>query len=43
MKRISYILEYQKKLEQAGIKTNLVLVKNVIHSFFSLPGKIFND
>ncbi|UJR31672.1 hypothetical protein I4U23_019153 [Adineta vaga] len=29
---------YQKKLEQAGIKTKLVLVKNVIHSFFSLPG-----
>lgn len=33
------LLEYQKKLEQAGVKTKLVLVKEVIHSFFSLPGK----
>ncbi|CAF1140665.1 unnamed protein product [Rotaria magnacalcarata] len=30
--------EYQKKLEQAGVKTKLVLVNNIIHSFFSLPG-----
>ncbi|CAF3859819.1 unnamed protein product, partial [Rotaria sp. Silwood1] len=30
--------EYQKKLEKFGIKTKLVLMKNVIHSFFSLPG-----
>ncbi|CAF3664314.1 unnamed protein product [Rotaria sordida] len=30
--------EYQKKLEKAGIKTKLVLIKDVIHSFFSLPG-----
>jgi acetyl esterase len=30
--------EYQKKLEKSGIKTNLVLIKNAIHSFFSLPG-----
>ncbi|CAF1204005.1 unnamed protein product [Adineta ricciae] len=29
---------YQKKLEQAGVKTQFVLVKGVIHSFFSLPG-----
>lgn len=29
---------YQKKLEDAGIKTKLVLIKGVIHSFFSLPG-----
>jgi hypothetical protein len=36
------ILEYQKKLEKDGIKTKLVLVKNVIHSFFSLPGEIFD-
>jgi acetyl esterase len=35
-------LDYQKKLEEAGVKTNLVLVKNVIHSFFSLPGKIYH-
>jgi len=38
-----FILEYQKKLEQYGIKTKLVLIKNVIHSFFSLPGNIFNN
>jgi hypothetical protein len=44
MKRnLSYILDYQKKLEKAGIKTKLVLMKNVIHSFFSAPGKIFNN
>jgi len=30
--------EYQKKLEKAGTKTKLVLVKNAIHSFFSAPG-----
>ncbi len=34
------ILEYQKKLEKSGIKTKLVLIKNVIHSFFSLPGEM---
>ena len=33
------LVEYQKKLEQAGVKTKLVLVKEVVHSFFSLPGK----
>lgn len=32
------ILEYQKKLEQAGVQAKLVLVKDVIHSFFSNPG-----
>jgi hypothetical protein len=37
-----YILGYQEKLEKAGIKTNLVLIKNVIHSFFSFPGEIFD-
>jgi hypothetical protein len=35
-------LEYQKKLEKSGIKTNLVLIKNAIHTFFSLPGEIFD-
>ncbi|CAF1254840.1 unnamed protein product, partial [Didymodactylos carnosus] len=30
--------DYQKQLEAAGIKTKLVLLKGVIHSFFSLPG-----
>jgi len=30
--------DYQKKLEKAGIKTKLLLIKNVIHSFFSVPG-----
>jgi len=39
----SIFLEYQKKLDQAGVKTKLVLVKNVIHAFFALPGKIFNN
>jgi acetyl esterase len=39
----SYILEYQKKLEAAGVKTKLVLINNVIHSFFSLPGKILDN
>ena len=36
-----YIIDYQKKLEKAGITTKFLLIKNVIHSFFSLPGKIF--
>ena len=35
------ILDYQKKLEKAGIKTNLVVIKGALHSFFGLPGKIF--
>ncbi|CAF3725595.1 unnamed protein product [Adineta steineri] len=30
--------EYQKKLEKAGVKTKLVLIKDVIHAYFSLPG-----
>ena len=39
--KYSDILDYQKKLEEAGVKTKLVCVKNVIHAFFSLPGKIY--
>ncbi|CAF3941814.1 unnamed protein product [Rotaria sordida] len=31
-------LEYQKLLEKAGVQTKLVLMKNVIHLFFTLPG-----
>jgi hypothetical protein len=38
----SYILEYQQKLETAGVKTKLVLIKGVIHTFFSSPGKIID-
>ncbi|CAF1273936.1 unnamed protein product, partial [Didymodactylos carnosus] len=30
--------KYQKLLDKAGIKTKLVLIKGVIHSFFHLPG-----
>ncbi|CAF0722664.1 unnamed protein product [Adineta steineri] len=31
-------LEYQKLLEKAGVQTKLLLVKGVIHGYFSLPG-----
>ncbi|CAF4649716.1 unnamed protein product [Rotaria sp. Silwood2] len=31
-------LEYQKLLEKAGVQTKLVLVKDAVHIFFSLPG-----
>ncbi|CAF0713324.1 unnamed protein product [Adineta steineri] len=31
-------LEYQKLLEKAGVQTKLLLVKGVIHGFFSLHG-----
>ncbi|CAF1302613.1 unnamed protein product [Rotaria sordida] len=31
-------LEYQKLLEKAGVQTKLVLMKDVIHVFFTLPG-----
>ncbi|CAF0975864.1 unnamed protein product [Rotaria sordida] len=31
-------LEYQKLLEKAGVQTKLVLIKGVIHGFFSFPG-----
>ncbi|CAF4549300.1 unnamed protein product [Rotaria sp. Silwood1] len=30
--------EYQKLLEKAGVQTKLVLMKGVVHAFFSLPG-----
>ena len=35
------ILDYQKKLENAGIKTKLVLLKSLLHVYFSYPGEIF--
>ena len=38
LRRDSTILEYQKKLEAAGVRTKLVLIKSVVHSFFALPG-----
>ncbi len=36
------ILDYQEKLEKAGVKTKLVLIKSVIHTYFSFPGEIFD-
>ncbi len=36
------ILDYQKKLESAGIKTKLVSLKGVLHVYFSYPGEIFH-
>ncbi len=39
----SYVLEYQKLLEKAGVQTKLLLVKGVIHGYFSLPGKTIKN
>ena len=38
-----YIKEYQKLLEKAGVKTELLLVKGVLHGFLSLPGNTTNN
>lgn len=35
--------EYQKKLEAAGVRTKLALIKGAVHSFFSLPGRSFDS
>jgi hypothetical protein len=36
---IVFYLDYQEILEKEGVKTKLVLIKGVIHPFFSNPGK----
>ena len=33
------LVEYQKMLEKAGVKTKLVLIEGVVHGFFALPGE----
>ena len=33
------ILEYQKLLDKAGVKTKLVHIEGVVHGFLALPGK----
>ena len=35
----AFILEYQKLLDKAGVKTKLVRIEGVVHAFFALPGK----
>lgn len=34
-----FVSDYQKKLEQAGVKTELIVVKGVPHAYFTLPGE----
>lgn len=31
-------LAYQQSLDKVGIKTELVLLKGVVHTYFALPG-----
>lgn len=37
-----FTAEYQKALDKAGNKTKLIVIKGVVHGFFSAPGTKLN-